>query len=377
MLNVRQGRHIACALVFFVGISAAQPIEADETNLPSVPPTKSAASAMDEHSIAAKAQTRPIVIALAEPAPATVQPKSAAPTQVPPATAVWAAPARFFTINEVLAKRKQLGSKAPAVQLAAVNSVGNVSDLPATTAPPMRGDEPFGLFTFRAPEGLLWTKWRKVEADIQAEAPALARCRNQPEHCTAAEARFVSIVKDAKARQGRARLELVNRRVNETIRYTSDIVQWSAPDVWSAPLDVNNKGSFNTGIGDCEDYAIAKYVALREAGVSAGDLRLLLVRDRPVGLDHAVLAARQDGHWLILDNRWARLIDDTDAKQFLPLFALNDDGVKLFAAPYAEKRTTPTDAVSLNDQDIAAGDASIAAPLPSVPIGIGTLPLVM
>ena len=42
--------------------------------------------------------------------------------------------------------------------------------------------------------------------------------------------------------------------------------------------------------GDCEDYAIAKYVALREAGVARENLQLVLVRDRAVRQDHAVLA---------------------------------------------------------------------------------------
>jgi len=41
--------------------------------------------------------------------------------------------------------------------------------------------------------------------------------------------------------------------------------------------------------GDCEDYAIAKYVALREAGFPQDDLQLVLVRDRAVRQDHAVL----------------------------------------------------------------------------------------
>jgi predicted transglutaminase-like cysteine proteinase len=36
------------------------------------------------------------------------------------------------------------------------------------------------------------------------------------------------------------------------------------------------------GTGDREDYAIAKYVALREAGLDNEDLRLLIVRDTKV-----------------------------------------------------------------------------------------------
>ena len=44
--------------------------------------------------------------------------------------------------------------------------------------------------------------------------------------------------------------------------------------------------TFNTGAGDCEDYAIAKYVALQTAGISAEDLRIVVVHGR---LRHAEL----------------------------------------------------------------------------------------
>src|ERR1700730_6701294 len=39
--------------------------------------------------------------------------------------------------------------------------------------------------------------------------------------------------------------------------------------------------TLDTGAGDCEDYAILKYVALREAGMSCNDLRILVVRYPP------------------------------------------------------------------------------------------------
>ena len=41
------------------------------------------------------------------------------------------------------------------------------------------GTEPFGLFTFRAPEGILWRKWRGIESDIAKEQAVLDRCRDQ------------------------------------------------------------------------------------------------------------------------------------------------------------------------------------------------------
>jgi hypothetical protein len=112
------------------------------------------------------------------------------------------------------------------------------------------------------------------------------------------------------------------------------MTQWGTPDEWSAPLAAG-KGSFDTGLGDCEDYAIAKYVALRAAGIPAKQLRVLLVRDNIARLDHAVLAANEDGHWYVLDNRWTAAVEDSDVRRFTPLFALDDQGVKLLAVPYA------------------------------------------
>ena len=344
MLTLAQGRGIACGVALLASAFAVQSISADETLVGAKVNAASISTATGSVS------EPPVVFALADPDQAVSvkpQPTKAAPPA--PSSAWTAAPARFFTINEVLAKRGR--SAAPAVQLAAIDPKDQVSDAEQLKIPAMRGEEPFGLFTFKAPEGLLWTKWRKVEADIQAEAPALARCRAEASQCSPAAARFTAIVKSAETSDGRAKLELVNQKVNDAIRYTADSAQWGVADLWSAPVDVNNKGSFDTGLGDCEDYAIAKYVALREAGVPARDLRVLLVRDNVVRLGHAVLAARNDGRWLIMDNRFSALLEENDARFLSPLFALDTEGVKLFAAPYTQRQD--------NDQAVIVGASPV------------------
>jgi predicted transglutaminase-like cysteine proteinase len=188
------------------------------------------------------------------------------------------------------------------------------------------------MFAFRAPEGVLWTKWRGVAADIAKDVEAMAQCRASAAQCSPAATRFIAVIDDVRRHDGRARLENVNRAVNDAIRYTPDMEQHGVADLWSAPL-----ATFASGRGDCEDYAIAKYVALREAGVAAEDMRVLLVRDLAVREDHAVLAVREGGRWMILDNRSMAPIADSDVRNFMPLFALDQEGVKLFAAPYVER----------------------------------------
>ena len=205
--------------------------------------------------------------------------------------------------------------------------------LPALDGAPPAGKALFGVATFRAPEGILWRKWRTVEADIAKEHAVLEHCRTSPEACPPNAAQFLQLVRAVKTRSGRGQLDEVNRAVNMAIRYVSDFAQHGEADRWSAAL-----ATFATGKGDCEDYAIAKYAALSEAGFPRDDLQLVLVRDRAVRQDHAVLAARLDGHWLLLDNRFSTLTEDADASRFTPLFAIDHQGVYLFVAPYANRQ---------------------------------------
>jgi predicted transglutaminase-like cysteine proteinase len=242
-------------------------------------------------------------------------------------------PATFFSINAVLAKLDQQRGRGPgAIRLASLTPPSNsATDAQSASreAPPV-GKDPFGLFTFRAPEGLLSRKWRGVEAAMAKEQAVLDQCRADAESCPSYAAQFLRLINAVKSKSGRAKLDEANRAVNTAIRYASDRALHGEADRWSPPL-----ATFATAKGDCEDYAIAKYVALREAGFPSSEMRLVLVRDRAVRQDHAVLAARLDGRWLILDNRWSTLVEDSAASSLTPLFAINDQGVHLFAAPFA------------------------------------------
>ena len=100
-----------------------------------------------------------------------------------------------------------------------------------------------------------------------------------------------------------------------------DLAQYGEVDVWSSPLV-----TFNTGAGDCEDYAIAKYVALQMAGISAENLRIVVVLDLN-GEGHAVASVRLDGHWLILDNQQMAMVEDVNARSYRPRFVIDESGV--------------------------------------------------
>jgi len=188
--------------------------------------------------------------------------------------------------------------------------------------------EPFGRWSGVAPAGPMWERWREFENGVAQSAAALARCRAEPVSCSDAETRLVAVIDNVRALQGRAKLGILNREINLSIAYVSDRLQHAQADVWSDAIT-----TFKTGRGDCEDFATAKYLALREAGISPEDLRLVIARVNVLGQAHAVVAARLDGHWLILDNRHMAMLDDVNARELEPLFAFGDDGVHQFGAP--------------------------------------------
>jgi predicted transglutaminase-like cysteine proteinase len=123
--------------------------------------------------------------------------------------------------------------------------------------------------------------------------------------------------------------------VDLAIAPTSDEAQWGEPDRWSDPLE-----TLRSSRGDCEDYAIVKYLALLEAGFSGDDVKIVVLKNRFPSEDHAAAAVRVDGQWLILDNRTLTLVQDKDVTRTIPLFVLDQKGVRRFVLASRNWRAT-------------------------------------
>lgn len=248
---------------------------------------------------------------------------------------------------------------APPMGLTATES----ARLPDIASAPTAKTGPFGLTD--ANSGSFPDRWHLLQPAIRFERQILALCRTNPALCPAAAAKFGSIVDAAHNRSGLALVGEVNRAVNLAIRPVSDQDQYGVADIWASPLM-----TFGSGAGDCEDYAIAKYVALREAGMADADLRLVVVYNRPAHENHMVAAARVDGRWRILDNRTMRLVVDDEIADYTPLAVLDsaDPAPAIAAAPSASPSASPSESPRAS-ASAAANDASAesAAKLGNVP----------
>jgi predicted transglutaminase-like cysteine proteinase len=141
---------------------------------------------------------------------------------------------------------------------------------------------------------------------------------------------WLHMVDSAKTTGEEAKLRRVNDFINQQIAFESDISVWQQSDYWATPLETIGQGA-----GDCEDFAIIKYVSLRMAGVSTHKLRLIYVKARlktPVGFAqqaHMVLAyyPTPNAEPLVLDNLQTSILPASKRPDLQPVFSFNSEGI--------------------------------------------------
>jgi predicted transglutaminase-like cysteine proteinase len=184
-------------------------------------------------------------------------------------------------------------------------------------------DEPFGLPTVTNSNGPLSTNWNDLQSQIDTEQAIVAQCRGEAKLCSSsAAARFVAILNQGEQHDGIARIGHINRAVNLAIQGLNN----QKSENWTPPLTALAQGS-----GDCKQYSVLKYVALTNVGFAREDLRIVIVMDKTVHRQHAVVAVRHAGRWLILDNRSSILVESSDvAAHYIPLNVLDQQGAREF-----------------------------------------------
>lgn len=131
------------------------------------------------------------------------------------------------------------------------------------------------------------------------------------------ERRWWALLASLRGQDPRRQVDAVNRFVN-AMPHVSDLANYGVDDYWATPRELFLRG------GDCEDFAIAKYVSLRELGWPASRLQMIVLEDRRGGVEHAALLVQLDNETLVLDNR----SDSTDLARFAwryrPVYSISE-----------------------------------------------------
>jgi predicted transglutaminase-like cysteine proteinase len=171
--------------------------------------------------------------------------------------------------------------------------------------------------------------WQQVLKDMAQPLlmPAALRpevaCTNQRFCVPAVWTTFLDSVRNTSPL---AQLNAVNQWAN-TRPYIEDQANWGVPDYWETP------GEFLARGGDCEDFAITKYLSLMRLGFSPDDLRIVIVQDVKAHAFHAVLAVHVVGTAWLLDNQLPQAVPMASATQYVPIYSLNERGWWLHSLP--------------------------------------------
>ncbi|WP_438764350.1 transglutaminase-like cysteine peptidase [Kushneria sp. TE3] len=102
--------------------------------------------------------------------------------------------------------------------------------------------------------------------------------------------------------------------------FVDDVDVWHVEDYWATPVEF-----LGVGRGDCEEFALAKYLTLRELGVPDDQMRLHYVKYVPYDQFHMVLswAAQPQQMPVILDNIDKRISPAASRRDLIPIYSFN------------------------------------------------------
>jgi predicted transglutaminase-like cysteine proteinase len=174
----------------------------------------------------------------------------------------------------------------------------------------------FGAGEIAHPPATDFAKWSETMARYERDR------REEKALCEAGDCALVrwrAFLETLRGQEAPAQLRAVNAYFNK-LPYRADLENYGAEDYWATPKELFARG------GDCEDYAIAKFLSLRALGWPAERLRVAVVHDNARDLVHAALIAYHGGNAYVLDIEIAEVTDHRAIARYAPIFSISENG---------------------------------------------------
>jgi predicted transglutaminase-like cysteine proteinase len=170
----------------------------------------------------------------------------------------------------------------------------------------------FGSYEFHSSKVTRFAHWVEMLKRLRAGS---AGCNTVT--CTADG--WDSLVARLKGKPLGLQLHEVNELINAR-PYVLDKDNWSDPDYWATPYEFLKKS------GDCEDFAIAKYMALKAVGVPVENMRVVVMWDSESSSGHAALVIYAGNEALLLDNLISSVVRADTVSHYRAIYSINETG---------------------------------------------------
>ena len=201
------------------------------------------------------------------------------------------------------ARAQSLSDLANAAQRSALHSVG----------PGL-----FGSTEFESGSLTALPQWKRVLGRVRKERQAFEACATDAAEChTSAQRSWRDIIVKASKLDRRNQLKAVNRFFNRW-PYKLDGELYGVSEYWASP------GEFLTRSGDCEEYAIAKFFALRQLGFDNDSMRIVILWDQIRAIGHAVLVVYEAEERFVLDSLSNLIVPHSRYGHYIPQYSMNE-----------------------------------------------------
>lgn len=142
------------------------------------------------------------------------------------------------------------------------------------------------------------------------------------------------LLQENKNKSEEEKLNVINQFYNG-VKYASDWEIYHKMDYWATPSQFLGKDK-----GDCEDYVIAKYFALRYLGISSKKMFFTYVRSSKFKEAHMVLTYYKTprSEPLILDNNNQKIFPASQRKDLTPIYNFNGEELYKISGKNAGKK---------------------------------------
>jgi len=149
-----------------------------------------------------------------------------------------------------------------------------------------------------------------IERMNETPEPFANVCENPPLNLCELK-RWTPFLSSIKTLDKMSQLKQVNDFMNN-VPYLQDLI-------WETPLEFLHKR------GMCRDYAVAKYWSLRFLGWTLDELRIVVLKDLNLRVDHAILVIYIDGQALVLDNQIKnQVVNAKSIVHYRPTYSINE-----------------------------------------------------
>lgn len=152
---------------------------------------------------------------------------------------------------------------------------------------------------------------------VEAEKTLYKNCDVSLKTCPAHLRRWRARMHELRKLKGYTQLARLNAELNALARYKTDAHAFGRNDYWASPAQMLSAG------GDCEDFAILKYVSMRELGYSQDALRLVIVQDTKRKAGHAILTVVLNGKIYALDSLMDAPAQANEITHYRPVYSLS------------------------------------------------------